>query len=394
MLKRLFVANVLLFVSAFFYSKYVRNVPVVVPFEVVRNAIFLPVEINGEVFTFQFDTGATTVISPNAAKRLGLDSTGWHHGMDYYGNTDSVTHTIIPEITVGDIKVRNLKTSIITPGNMYEICNVHLDGYLGLEFFDKKVIEIDLKNKGLTIAKSLNSLENDYPDFVEIKYHDQQKTPLIPIYHVGTKAAELVQFDTGSGNRFFNMSKKTFEKMIDDNVLSPDVIIDTIHSFTARGLFGSQQDRQNYSFEAEGLRVGETIFSNVTVNTFETDFVSNLGAGLLEKAVVVIDLVKDRFYIKPYENVNLDFKRKLDFQTINHEVSFIKPNSAAYLAGIREGDILKSINNLHLDSIAFCDQLNMDWSEIYQQKNIQFVFSSKDGEIVYDYTAPEPGFEQ
>ncbi|MEB2783960.1 PDZ domain-containing protein [Algoriphagus persicinus] len=217
---------------------------------------------------------------------------------------------------------------------------------------------------------------------------------MIPIYYVGTNAAELVQFDTGSGNRFFNMSKKTFEKMIDDSVISPDAITDTIYSFTARGLFGTQEDTLNYSFEAEGLRVGETIFSNVTVNTFETDFVSNLGAGLLEKAVVVIDLVKDRFYIKPYENVNLDFKRKLDFQTINHEVSFIKPNSAAYLAGIREGDILKSINNLHLDSIAFCDQLNMDWSEIYQQKNIQFVFSSEEGEIVYDYTAPEPGLEQ
>ncbi|MEB2783961.1 retropepsin-like aspartic protease [Algoriphagus persicinus] len=149
--KRLFVATILLAVGAFFYSKNVRNVPVVIPFEVVRNAIFLPVEINGEIFTFQFDTGTSTVISPNAAKRLGLDSTGWHHGMDYYGNTDSVIHTIIPEIRIGEIKVENLKTSIISPGNSYEICNIHLDGYLGLEFFDKKVVEIDLKNKRLTI---------------------------------------------------------------------------------------------------------------------------------------------------------------------------------------------------------------------------------------------------
>ncbi|MEB2775420.1 aspartyl protease family protein [Algoriphagus sp. D3-2-R+10] len=390
MIKRLFVATILLAVGAFFYSKYVKNVTEVIPFEVVRNAIFLSVEINGEVFTFQFDTGAPTTISPDAAKRLGLDSIGWHHGMDYYGNTDSVTNTIIPEISIGKIKVRNLKTSIIAPGDMYEICNIHLDGYLGLEFFDKKVIEIDLKSKQLTIANSVNALSNNYSDFVEIKYPDEQITPLIPIYHVGTNAAELVQFDTGSGNRFFNMSKKTFEKMVDDNVLSPDLITDTLYSFTARGLFGTQQDTLNYSFEAEGLRVGETIFSNVPVYTFETGWVSNLGAGLLEKAVVVIDLVKDRFYVKPHENANLDFKRKLDFQTINHQVSFIKPNSAAYLAGIREGDILKSINNLHLDSITFCDQLNMDWSEIYLQKNIRFVFSSEEGEVVYNYVASEP----
>ncbi|PZX47821.1 retropepsin-like aspartic protease [Algoriphagus chordae] len=390
MIKRLFVATIVLAVVAFFYSKYVRNVTEVIPFEVMRNAIFISAEINGEVFTFQFDTGAPTTISPDAAQRLGLDSIGWHHGMDYYGNTDSVTHTIIPEITVGDIKVRNLKTSIIAPSNMYEVCNVHLDGYLGLEFFDEKVIEIDLRNKRLTISKSLSSLENDYSDFVEIKYTDQQKTPLIPIYYVGTNAAELVQFDTGSGNRFFNMSKNTFEKMIDDNIFSEDIITDTIHSFTARGLFGSQQDMLNYSFETEGLRVGETIFSNVPVNTFETEFVSNLGAGLLEKAIVVIDLVKDRFYVQPYENANLDFKRKLDFQMVDNQVTVIESKSYAYLAGVRKGQILRSVNDLHLDSIPFCEQLNMDWSEIYGQKTIKFTFESEEGEIVYNYTAPEP----
>ena len=182
--------------------------------------------------------------------------------------------------------------------------------------------------------------------------------------------------------------------MIDDNVLSPDLITDTLYSFTASGLFGTQQDTLNYSFEAEGLRVGETIFSNVPVYTFETGWVSYLGTGLLEKAVAVIDLTKDRFYIQAYKNVNLDFKRTLDFQTIDRKVSFINPTPHVYLAGVKEGDILKSINQLHLDSIPYCDQLNMDWSEIYQLKNIQFTFESDSGEIIYNYKAPEVAKEK
>ncbi|WP_423779139.1 retropepsin-like aspartic protease [Algoriphagus aquimarinus] len=73
---RLFVATILLAVAAFFYSKYVRNVPEIIPFEVIRNSVLFKVEIEGKLYTFLFDTGARTVISPKLKEKLNIKETG------------------------------------------------------------------------------------------------------------------------------------------------------------------------------------------------------------------------------------------------------------------------------------------------------------------------------
>lgn len=390
MIKKLFVITVLLAIAAFFYSKYVRNVIEVIPFEVIRHSIFFDMEIQGKNYTFQFDTGAGTSVSPKLKEELNLDTIGSHHVIDMYSNISKVNEVELPELKLGPLVSHNMKVGVINPIQSYSVCDIELDGYLGMEYFEGKVIKIDLKNKKLTVANSIGAFGEDFGMPLDMEYHHGKKPPFINIFYPDLNAKELVLFDTGAGNDFLKLSKNTFQQMIEHGELKNEAIIDTTFIHKGRGLFGGQKDTINYIVNFSKVAVGNTIFENVTTQTFDSKANSNLGAAILDKAVVVLDLVMDKFYAKAYLNSNLAYPLIEGFKFYNFEVTEVSQKSSAYKAGVRKGHILKSVNKFHFDSLTICDQLNIDWSEIYQQKNIQFTFESEDGEIVYDYKASAP----
>lgn len=391
MLKRLFVATIAMAVVAFFYSKYVRNVPVVIPFEVVGNSILFNVEVEGETYIFLFDTGAGTVISPKLKEKLNIKETGSHYGFDFYGNSSIVTETIVPELKLASLANQNLEVSIITLPKNFVYCGIELDGILGLEFFKGKVIKIDLANNQLTVASDISYLKEDFGSPIDITFFSRNKRPYIPIIYSDSSETVIALFDTGAKNDLLRMEKNSFLKMIVDSTLSNKSISDTLTINYGYGAFGKQRDTINYRFHLPELTLSNTKFKNLIVDTYDSpNKKSIIGPKILVKAVVVLDLVKDDFYIKPYENSVLDYSYRLDFQFHNYKVVQLADSSNAYQAGVRLGHVLKSANNLKLDSLSECDQLKIDWHEFYLQKNIKFVFETEDGEIIYNYTAPEP----
>lgn len=144
------------------------------------------------------------------------------------------------------------------------------------------------------------------------------------------------------------------------------------------------------SRNVESICDTKQVFEKLMVDTYDApNKKSILGPKILAKAVVVLDLVKDDFYIKPYDNSVLDYSFRLDFQFHNSEVVEVADSSKAYQAGVRLGHVLKTANNIKLDSLSKCDQLKIDWQEFYLQKNIEFVFQSDSGEVIYNYEAPD-----
>lgn len=389
MLKRLFVAIVLMAVGAFFYSKYVRNVTEVIPFEVIRHSIFFKMEIEGKSYTFQFDTGAGTSISPELKEELNLDSTGIQPSVDLYSNFSIVNEVVLPELKLGSLVTQNSDVGIFKPIQSYSHCGIELDGYLGLEFFEGKVIKIDLQKKELIVANSIGALQEDFGMPLAMEYHHGKKRPHINISYPDLNGNEQVIFDTGAGNDFLKLSKNTFQQMIEHGELSQKSILDTTFVHEGRGAFGVQKDSINYVVNLSKLTIGNTTFENLTTQTFDANANSNLGAAILAKAVIVLDLVRDKFYVKPYENANLVYGFPVDFKYRDYQVTEVSPTSKAYEAGVRMGQIVKSVNGFHFDSLTICEQLDLDFREVYQQKNIQFVFASEEREVVYNYTAPE-----
>ena len=389
--KKLFGAIILMAIAAFFYSKYVRNVPVVIPFEVIRHSIIFDMEIEGETYNFFFDTGAGTIISPELKDIYGLDSIGNYQMADFYGNTATIPISTLPELRLNQLSKKNMEVAILRPLQNFQFCDIKIDGILGLEYFDSKVIKIDLRKGELTVASAISFLDEDFISPIPLTFKHGIKRPYINIHYSESTSAENVLFDTGALNDLLRLSNTALQTLLKDSIINTKHIMDTTFIHENKGLIGTQNDSINYRVHIPKLQIGESEFLNPVVNTFDSwNENSILGAGILAKGVIVLDLVNDVFYFKPYPDAILDYGSPVDFLTSNGRVLHVKDSSNAYKAGVKKGHILRVANGIKLDSMSLCEHQTIDWIEFYNQKNIQFVFESEDGEIVYNYEAPDP----
>ena len=166
-------------VAAFFYSKYVRNVPVVIPFKVIRHSMIFDMEIEGETYNFFFDTGAVTIVSPELKDKYGLDSIGNYQTVDFYGNTAEISTSILPNLTLEKLSRENLEVAILRPLQNFQFCDIKIDGILGLEYFKGKVIKIDLRKGQLTVTSAISFLKEDFGFPLSLTYKNGIKRPYI-----------------------------------------------------------------------------------------------------------------------------------------------------------------------------------------------------------------------
>ncbi|MBN3581845.1 retropepsin-like domain-containing protein [Algoriphagus aestuarii] len=389
--KKLFVALLLMAIAAFFYSKYVRNVPVVIPFKVIRNSMIFEMEIEGESYNFFFDTGSGTIVSPELKDKYGLDSNGSYQMVDFYGNVATIPTSKLPKLVMGQLSKENLEVAILRPLQNFQFCDIKIDGILGLEYFDGQVIKLDLKKGKLTVVSDISFLEENFGSPLSMSYKNGIKRPHININYSDSTNTENVLFDTGALNDFLRLSNTSLQALITDSILNTKHILDTTFIHEKKGLIGAQNDSINYRVHIPKLQIGEHGFLNPLVTTFDSwNESSILGAGILAKGIIVLDLVKDYFYFKPYPDAILDYRSPLDFLTANGKVIHVKDSSDAYIAGVRKGQLLRAANEIQFDSMSPCELINMDWVEFYNQKNITFKFESENGKVTYNYIAPQP----
>lgn len=378
-------------IAAFFYSKYVRNVPVIIPFKVIRNSMIFDMEIEGETYNFFFDTGAGTIVSPELKDIYGLDSIGYFQMMDFYGNSATISTSSLPELTMGQLSRENLEVAILRPLQNFQFCDIKIDGILGLEYFDGQVIKLDLRKGELTVASDISFLEENFGSPLSMNYKNGIKRPHININYSDSSNTENVLFDTGALNDFLRLSTSSLQALLTDSILNTRHILDTTFIHENKGLIGAQNDSINYQVHIPKLQIGKHVFLNPLVTTFDSwNESSILGAGILAKGIIVLDLVKDYFYFKPYPDAIMDYRSPLDFLTANGKVLHVKDSSDAYIAGVRKGQLLRAANEIQFDSMSPCELINMDWVEFYNQKNITFKFESENGKVTYNYTATEP----
>ena len=105
--------------------------------------IIVPVKLNGKgPFRFVLDTGASgSVVTPKAAKALGLHGSGTAKAIGAGGSTD-VMLTRLDSLELGGEKVTGLTLAI---DEMKDVSAVvpNLDGIVGYDFLRRFVLEID-----------------------------------------------------------------------------------------------------------------------------------------------------------------------------------------------------------------------------------------------------------
>jgi aspartyl protease/PDZ domain-containing protein len=124
----------------------------VVPFQLVDSRIFVNIKINGQgPFHCILDTGADFVITPETAKRLGLQSRpqGTTGGTGEKQVDVSTAH--VGEVKVGNAVVRELEAAVINTSDCRNVFgSVVWDATLGLPLFQKYAVKIDYEKQRVT----------------------------------------------------------------------------------------------------------------------------------------------------------------------------------------------------------------------------------------------------
>jgi len=125
-----------------------------VPIQIANHHVYVAVSLNGGVpGRFLLDTGAQNIVSPAAAKRLGLQVVGGAQGSGSGENLESFRFTDVSKMQIGDA-VLEKQPFVVLPfvAALERSDDLAVDGAIGFEVLKRFVTRIDFKTRTLTLA--------------------------------------------------------------------------------------------------------------------------------------------------------------------------------------------------------------------------------------------------
>ncbi len=125
----------------------------VVPFELINNHIYVQVKLNDKgPFRLLCDTGGANIISPEAAKELGLKTEGALQGRGVGEKSEDVGLTKIQTLQLGDATLNNQLFAVFPMESFASVEGVKEQGLIGYEVFKRFIVKVDYEHHNLTLT--------------------------------------------------------------------------------------------------------------------------------------------------------------------------------------------------------------------------------------------------
>lgn len=124
-----------------------------VPFDLVNNHVYVDAEVDGQPARFLVDTGAVNLLTPAAAKRLGIASAG---KLSIHGAGDNAVELSLAQarhLRVGDANLAHPVFYVVDLGQQLNSMGVHYDGFIGYETFRRFVTTFDYAARVLSFTE-------------------------------------------------------------------------------------------------------------------------------------------------------------------------------------------------------------------------------------------------
>lgn len=124
-----------------------------VPFDLINNHVYVEAEVDGQPARFLVDTGAINLLTPSAAKRLGLTVTG---RLSVHGAGDNASDLGLAQarhLRIGGAHLNNPVFHIIDLGQQINSMGVPHDGFIGYETFLRFVTTFDYDARVLSFTR-------------------------------------------------------------------------------------------------------------------------------------------------------------------------------------------------------------------------------------------------
>ena len=333
---------------------------VAIPFELHSNLIIIPVKVNdGEDLRFILDTGVRTAILtdegfvdgiPNVDDRtISLMGAGNQGEISAYVSSD-VSFAIPEGVAAVGNSILILKDDYL---QLDSFLGTRIHGILGYELFSRFVVEIDYMRQQVILHRP--DTFRPGRSFEEVPISVEDTKPYIDGVQLKTSDSTTItirlMIDTGASHALM------LNRAADERITVPER---NISGYLGRGLSGEIYGQMARipqlgidKFELKGVTTSfpETNAFTKTL-TKRTPHQGNLGGSVLKRFRVIFDYANGKLYLKK----NRLFRAKFEYNMSGMELAATGPlltdlivsrvikDSPAARAGVREGDVIVSVN--------------------------------------------------
>ena len=354
--------------------------------KVIDGAVVVPVEIEGRIRHFLFDTGSPLGLwqGPKDVCMRQLMADSLLFG-DSNKNRRHKTIYQIPTMKMGNLKIENYPM-IVEDGMKDYLCG-RFDGVLGFNMVSKGLsFKLDTKDSLLIVTDRKQFFSEEEKGQPCAKYRTKQAYRPLVIVDTPLGFIETV-FDTGALNgwldlpqdyldRWFRKSPKK-RKILDNLTLQTDTTIKA-----SAGIYGLSTDTIVGRFlHFQTIKIGELPINDLYATTaFRT---MRIGSALLKHASLIIDAPRKRFVFLPHnqqgirvvnsEAGSISLIPSEPGDTLGVLKAVVRKGSTAYQKGIRTGDYLREVNGIPINDL--CTFMLMERKD----EEAQLKFHSPDG---------------
>lgn len=326
-----------------------RNFADTIPIEVVDNQIFVKATAGGRVYRFCLDTGSSQGTVYASSPIRGLRALGSVVSRDAAGRSDTVSVVQLPAITIGKLTITGYVASLF-PSTMLRAYN----GIIGFDFFNKGLCcKIDTRNRRMVIADRRDFFDGEtgYALHYKLKWF----VPYVMVSPFKRHYDEAL-FDTGS-NVLYTMNKQSFDEHAYKSKNVNSQVEARVKGKLTIGNIGAERGGEVAFLKLDRLKWDD--FSFLDVSAVTTQGSSKIGAAMLRYGSVIINGFRRNIRFQPYEggdSVKVSNKPLTTAYVPTDDgrasVGIVMPGSADYEAGLRQGDIIISIDGKAIASFA------------------------------------------
>ena len=349
----------------------------VLPYRMVGGKMIVDLVMNGTSRSFIFDTGGRTALTGEICEELGLTVVDSLVVTDVNSKKAAYPLVSIESLMTPDQKINFKHVSAMKLAKPSPFECFHTDGLIGSDLLVRTIVEIDGKNKTITITSAEN------PSTVSLRKMLPFTKSGMPIILLQAGAGNNITalFDTGCPS-FFSLKVSDYDTLKTTGAFQ---VLSEGYGEGSIGVAGMAEADISHRVCLPVLSVGGTKFQNVTSETSTPPF-TLLGVKLLDYGKVTLDYPRARFYFEANEAVNdLSSKHYNVALRVKDGELIISTVWSAMKGVVEVGDKVTRINGKPVRMYDFCESIVNGIPELKGKKKTRLTVQTKQGEKVIVY---------
>jgi predicted aspartyl protease len=327
-----------------------------IPFELYKNLIFIQVRVNGSgPYSFLLDTGANaSFLNVSLVDSLGIANK--HQKESNIGTGESSTHLGFANnvtLSFSDVAISEKSVVVVPLADLESTLGRRIDGIVGADLFKRFVVTLDYAAGNITLTDPKQYAYHGSGEVIPLRLSGDRPFLRATITPVGADPIEgSFVIDTGDDSTLGLHTP--FVEKYKLRSLNQKMIPHLSH--------GMSGDSRNWrgriaSFQLGKFRIDRPVaaFAEATKGSdADHSYDGAIGGEILRRFTVTFDYSRRQMILEPNaafgEAYDFDMSgaslsaQRPDFKTI--KVSRVESDSPAFEAGLREGDIIDTIDNI------------------------------------------------